>query len=105
MATTPYQRSLRIFPVSKFSNPVGTHMLRHTGMCRPSELLFHQKSLDMGPILVKIILRRGSHFTKIAKKSKISRILGRKPLRNGSRFAKISGKKSSNQPLFEEQNP
>ena len=46
----------------------GTHMLRHTGMCRPNGLLFHQKSLDMGPILVKKILRRGSHFTKIAKK-------------------------------------
>ena len=28
-----------------------THMLRHTGMCRPNGLLFHQK-----------ILRYGSHF-------------------------------------------
>ena len=31
-------------------------MLRHTGMCCPNELLFHQKSLNMGPILVKKIL-------------------------------------------------
>ena len=46
----------------------GTHMLRHTGMCRPNGLLFQQKSLDMGPILVKKILKRGSHFAKIAKK-------------------------------------
>ena len=28
----------------------GTHMLRHTGMCHPNEVLFHQKTL--GPILV-----------------------------------------------------
>ena len=31
----------------------GTHMLMHMGMCYPNGLLFHQKSLDMGPILVK----------------------------------------------------
>ena len=30
-----------------------SHMLRHTGMCRLNGLLFHLKSLDMGPILVK----------------------------------------------------
>ena len=34
-------------------DPGGTHMLKHTGMCRPNWLLFQQKSLDMGPILVK----------------------------------------------------
>ena len=28
------------------------HMLRHMGMCCPNGLPFHQKSLDMGPILV-----------------------------------------------------
>ena len=39
-------------------------------MCRPSGLLFHQKSLDMSPILVKKILRGESHFRKIAKKKK-----------------------------------
>ena len=50
-----------------FFFPGGTQMLRHTGMCRPNGLLT-KKSLDMGPILVKKILRRGSHFTKIAKK-------------------------------------
>ena len=78
----------------------GTHMLRHTGMCRPNGLLFHQKSLDMGPTLVKKILRGGSHFSKFAKNCKISRFWGRKTLRNGSRFAKIS-KKLSIYPFFE----
>ena len=28
-------------------NGGGTHMLRHTGMCHPHGLLFHQKYLDM----------------------------------------------------------
>ena len=52
----------------------GTYMLMHTGMCRPNGLLFHQKSLDMGPTLVKKILREGSHFAKFTKKNgKISR--------------------------------
>ena len=44
-------------------------MLRHMGMCRPNGLLFQQKSLDMGPILVKKILRRGSHFKKNREKN------------------------------------
>ena len=48
--------------------PGGTHMLRHMGMCLPNGLLFHPKSVDIGPILVKKILRGGSHFTKIVKK-------------------------------------
>ena len=39
-----------------------------THMCSPNELLFHEKSLDMGPILVKKILTGGSHFTKFVKK-------------------------------------
>ena len=43
----------------------GIHMLRHTGMRRPNGLLFYQKSLDMGPILVKKILRRGSLSQKL----------------------------------------
>ena len=33
----------------------------------PNVLVFHQKSFDKGPILVKKIVRRESHFTKIAK--------------------------------------
>ena len=47
--------------------------ISYTGMCRPNGLLFHQKSLDMGPILVKKsleegpislkFLRRGSYFS------------------------------------------
>ena len=49
----------------------GTHKKSHVkayGDYRPNGLVFLQKSLHMGPILVKKILRRGSHFTKIAKK-------------------------------------
>ena len=46
-------------------------------------LAFHQKSLDEGPILVKEILTKGSHFTKIASNGKISRFGGRKTLRMG----------------------
>ena len=70
-------------PKENFSEmfPGDTHMLRHTGMCRPNGLLFHQKSLDMGPILVRQILRGGSHFNKV---HTISRFWGRKILRNGS---------------------
>ena len=64
---------------------VGTHMLRHTGMCCPNGWLFHQKSLDMGPILVKKILR--------SLNQKISCFWGRKILRNRSWFAKILRKK------------
>ena len=64
----------------------GTHMLRHMGMCRPNGLVFHQKSLDEGPILVKEIPRRGFLFTKTAKakqtkKCKINRFWGRKTLK------------------------
>ena len=31
----------------------GTHILRHTGMCRSTGSLFHKKSLNMGPIFYK----------------------------------------------------
>ena len=33
-------------------------MLMPTGMCRPNGLLFHQKSLDLGPIFVKKSLEK-----------------------------------------------
>ena len=73
-------------------------MLKHTGMCHPNGLLFHQKSLDMGPILVKNILRGGSHFTKIAKKKVKSAIFdAEKPLEMGLDLQKFR-KKLSNQP-------
>ena len=48
----------------------GTYRLRYTGMCCPNGLVFHKKSLDMGPIFVQKILKRGSHFTKIVKNFK-----------------------------------
>ena len=46
----------------------GTHMLRHTGMCHPNGLLFHQKSLDMGPHFGQKIPVRRVAFHKICKK-------------------------------------
>ena len=53
-------------------------------MCRPNGLLFHQKSLDMGPTLVKKILRGGSYFTKFAKKMlKTAVFEAEKPLEMG----------------------
>ena len=77
-------------------------MLRHAGMCCPNGLLFHQKSLDMGPILVKIILRRGSHFTKIVKKKLKSAIFEvEKPLEMGPDLRKKKKKNMLNQPCFE----
>ena len=79
----------------------GTHMLRHTGMCRPNGLLFQQKSFDMGPILVKKILRRGSHFTKIVKKIvKSAHFEVEKPLEMGPDLRKFR-KKTLNQRFFE----
>ena len=82
----------------------GTHMLRHTGMCRPNGPHFHQKSLDMGPMLVIKILREGSHFTKIAKKMVKSAVLkAEKLLEMGLDLQKVR-KKLSNQPFFECQN-
>ena len=53
----------------------GVLTLRQTGMCRPNGLLFHHKSLNMGPILLKKILRRGSHFDKNFEKIVKSAIL------------------------------
>ena len=46
----------------------GYSHIRHMGMCCPNGLLFHQKSLDRGPILVKKILTRGSHLKKNCEK-------------------------------------
>ena len=63
-------------------------MLGHTGMCRPNVLVFHQKSLDNGPIFVKKILKRGSHFTKIATKKNVKAAVfeAEKPLEMGKGF-------------------
>ena len=63
-------------------------MSRHTGMCRPNGLLFHQKSLHIGPILSNKSLEEGPITHKLQKNCKISHFWGRKSLRNGSRFAK-----------------
>ena len=72
-------------------------MLRHTGMCRPNGLLFHQKSLDM----VKKSLEEGTISQKLQKNCKINHFWGRKTLRNRSPFAKNWGGGMSNQLFFE----
>ena len=52
--------------------------------------LFHQKSFDMGPILVIKILRGGSHFRKIAKKMVKSAVFeAEKPLEMGLNLQKF----------------
>ena len=72
---------------------MGYSHVKAYGDVLPKWVTFLPKFLDMGPILVKKILRRGFHFTKI-EKSKISCFWGRKILTNGSWCAKISRKKS-----------
>ena len=66
--------------LSSDSGEGGTHLLRHTGMCCPNRLLFHQKSLDMGPILVKKSLEEGPISQKLQKKMVKSVILEAKTL-------------------------
>ena len=58
----------------------------------PKWVSFHQESLDKGPILVKKILRRGPHFTKIAEKNyKIAVFEAEKSLEMGPDLRKILG--------------
>ena len=61
----------------------------------PKWVTFHQKSLDMGPILVKKSLDEGLISQKLQKTCKISRfqVEVEKTLRNESRLAKIAIKK------------
>ena len=93
---------VEIYSLYERSIPGGTHMLRYMGMCCPNGLLFHQKSLDMGPILVKKQKSwvEGPISQKLQKSFKISCFWGGKTLRNGSRFANIL-KKMSNRQFFE----
>ena len=77
----------------------GTHMLRHTGMCRPNGLLFQQKSLDMGPILVKKSLEEGPILQKSRKNGKISHFEVEKPLEMGPDLRKFR-KKSFKSAVF-----
>ena len=70
-------------------------------MCHPNGLLFHQKSLDMGPILVKKSLQEGPISQKLRKKVLKSAVFeAEKPLEMGLDLRKIS-KNLSNQPFFE----
>ena len=60
----------------------------------------------MGPILVKKILRRGSHFTKIAKKIVKSAICEvEKPLEMGPNLRKFQKKPPLKSAVFEGENP
>ena len=95
------QSVFHVFLVRATSGRGGTHMLRHTEICRPNGLLFHQKSLDKGPILVQknLLKEEGPISQKMQKFWKTSYFWGRKTLWNGSRFAKIS-EKQSDQLLF-----
>ena len=48
------------FKLCGYNTPEGVlAYISYTGMCRPNGLPFHQKSLDMGPILVKKSLEEG----------------------------------------------
>ena len=46
----------------------GTHVLRHTGMCRSNGLLFHKKSLGVSPIFYKNITKHWPVFPKFPRK-------------------------------------
>ena len=58
-------------------------MLRHMGMCHPNGLLFHQKSLDMGPIMVKKSLEEDSISQKLRKNCKLFVFEVENPLKMG----------------------
>ena len=64
-------------------------MLRHTGMCCPNGLLFHQKSLDMGPSLVKKSVEEGPISQKLQKNRKISHFVVAKPFDMGPNLQKF----------------
>ena len=68
---------------------------------------FHQKSVDMSPILVKIILRGGSHFTKFEEKHvKLTIFEVEKSLEMGLNLQKFRKKNLSIQPvLMSEKSP
>ena len=88
-------------PIDGVTSGGGTHMWRHTGMCRLNGLLFHQISLDMGPSLVKKkSLEEGPISQTLRKNCKISHFGGRKTLEMGLDFRKF-WKKLSIQPFFE----
>ena len=79
-------------------------MLRTTGMCRPNGLIFHQKSFDMGPILVQTSLEEGPISQKMWEKMvKLAIFEVGKTRRNGSQFVKISKRQISR--FLREKNP
>ena len=53
-------------------------------MAKRNGLIFHQKSLDMGPILVKKSLQEGPISQTLQKTCKISCFKVEKPLEDGS---------------------
>ena len=63
---------------------------RYTGTCRPNEIFFHMKSLNMGPIFYKIIPKYESVFQNFSRKiPKNGSIFFKKSLNMGTLFLKI----------------
>ena len=69
-------------------------------MCHPNGLLFHQKSSDKDPILVKKSLEEGPISQNVETNWKISCFGVENPLEMGPEFEKKL-EKQSNQPFFE----
>ena len=67
-----------------------THILRQTEMCHSNGSLFYKKSLNMGPILYKSILKHGSNFLT---EPKFSGLKIAKFVKNGPIFQENSFKK------------
>ena len=84
-----------------------THMLRYTGMCRPNGLHFHQKSLDMGPILVKKSLEEVPFHKNCENIVKSAGFEVAKPLEMGLNLRKkfFRGKKRQISRFLREKNP
>ena len=83
----PFYKEKYVSSFANFSHIIimDSHVKSY-GMCRPNGLVFHQKSLDMGPILVKKILRRGFYFKKIVKSAVFET---EKPLEMGPDLRKV----------------
>ena len=69
-------------------------------MCCPNGLLFHQKSLDMGPILVNKSIEEGPISQNLWRNCKMSSFWSRKTFRNGSSICK-NFKKTVYSAIFE----
>ena len=79
----------------------GCSQLRHTGMCHPNGLLFHKKSLDIGPIVYKKSLQEDPNSQKQQKKLVKSAVFElEKPLEMGPDLQKLKKKRGESNQLF-----